>query len=81
MTARDTAISAGWAFSVSVRVSSGPLNMICGQLLAQRRVDLVEDVACAGVGFGEFGAHADRLAPLPRKYESDSHSCPTKLPV
>ena len=28
ITASETAISAGWAFSVSVRVSSGPLNMI-----------------------------------------------------
>src|SRR5260370_1096299 len=46
-----------------------------GELLAERRVDLVEDRACRRKGVGERLAHADRLAALARKYESDRHSC------
>ena len=74
MTASDTAISAGWAFSVSVRVSFGPSNMICGELLAQRRIDLLEHVARGGVKLSASSrAHADVLAALAGENECDGH--------
>ena len=42
MAASETAISAGWAFSVSVSVSAGPSKMMALSLLAERLVDLGE---------------------------------------
>ena len=42
MAASETAISAGWAFSVSVSVSAGPFEDDGAELGAERRVDLVE---------------------------------------
>ena len=42
MAASETAISAGCAFSVSVSVSAGPSHMMVAELLAERRIDLVE---------------------------------------
>ena len=49
-TARLTAISAGWAFSVRVRSDSGPSRISFDELLLQRLVDLLEDVAGRGEG-------------------------------
>ena len=68
-TARLTAISAGWAFSVSRSVSSGPSNMIRASFCAQRLVDFVEHRPGLGIGLGEVLAHADGLAALPGKGE------------
>ncbi len=73
MAASDTAISAGCAFSVSVSVSSGPSNMMLREVLAQRRVDLIEHGPRRGMRLGELRAHADGLAALPWKYERDGH--------
>ena len=39
------------------------------QVLAERLVDLVEHVLRGPARLGERGAHADRLAALPRKNE------------
>ena len=72
--ASDTAISAGCAFSVSVSVSAGPSQMTAGELLAERRVDLVEHRARRREGVGKRLAHADRLAALAWKHESDRHA-------
>ena len=47
--------------------------MMLGELLAERRVDLVEHGAGRGIGLGQLGAHADGLAALPGKYECDGH--------
>ena len=46
------------------------------ELVAERRVDLVEDGARRGEGLGQRLAHADRLAALPRKHECDRHPHP-----
>ena len=73
MTASETAIRAGWAFSVSVSVSSGPSNMSSESFWPSARVDLVEHGAGRGMGLGQLGAHADGLAALPRKDECDGH--------
>ena len=73
MTASDTAIRAGWAFSVSVSVSSGPSNMMPGELLAERRIDLVEHGAGRGMGLGKLRPHADGLTALPGKDECNGH--------
>ena len=73
MIASDTAIRAGCAFSVSVSVSSGPSNMMLGEVLLQRRIDLLEHGASGRIGLGQLGTHADGLAALPRKYECDGH--------
>jgi hypothetical protein len=51
-----------------------PLEDGGGQRLAERLVDLGEDGARRGVAFGERPAHADRLAPLPRKDEGPRHA-------
>ena len=72
--ASETAISAGCAFSVSVSVSAGPFEDEAAQLLAESAVDLVEDRAGGREIVGQRLAHADRLAALPRKYESDRHA-------
>ena len=69
----ETAISAGWALAVSVSVSSGPSQISCRQLFAERVVDLVEDCARFGKRVGQVLAHADGLAALPRKGECDRH--------
>ena len=60
---------AGCAFSVSLSSSSGPVAHQPEQILAERLVDFVEHVAGGPAGLGERGAHADRLAALPRKKE------------
>ena len=71
ITARLTAIRAGWAFSVRVR-SFRPFAHQLGQLLAQRVVDFLEHLARRGEGLGQVGAHADGLAALSGKEEGDS---------
>ena len=73
MTASDTAISAGWAFSVSVSSSSGPSHISRGELLAQRLIDLVEHGARLREGLRQRLAHADGLAALARKNEGCRH--------
>ena len=60
---------AGCAFSVSLSSSSGPVAHQPEQVLAERLVDLVEHVARGAARLGQRGAHADRLAALPRKKE------------
>src|SRR5260221_3039154 len=47
-----------------------------GEVLAQCRIDLLEHRACRPKGVGEGLAHADHLAALARKYESERHSLP-----
>ena len=79
MTASETAIRAGWAFSVSVSVSSGPKNITLGQLLPQRRIDLIEYRTGSRIGLGQIGTHADDLAALSWKDECDGHAVPIKL--
>ena len=74
MAASDTAISAGWAFSVSVSVSAGPSNMMARELVAERRIDLVEHLPRRREIRRQRLAHADRLAALARKHESDRHA-------
>ena len=74
MTASETAIRAGCAFSVSVSVSSGPSNMSLGELLAERGVDLVEDGAGRRIGLGQLGTHADGLTALSGEEECNSHA-------
>ena len=44
------------------------------EVLSERFVDLVEDVARGAAGLGQSGAHADGLAALSRKKEC-AHSC------
>src|SRR5579875_650511 len=44
------------------------------QMLRQRVVDLLEEIARIGKGLGEAFAHAHRLRPLTRKYESAFHT-------
>ena len=73
MTARLTAISAGWAFSVSVRSLSGPSNISRDEPLAQRVVDLLEHLARGREGLGQRAAHADGLRALARKDEGAGH--------
>ena len=51
-----------------------------GQLLAERRIDLVEHRAGGRKGFGERLAHADRLGPLPRKSKCCRHRRSLKVP-
>ena len=46
-----------------------PLAHQLEQALAKRLIDLAEHVAGSGAGFGQGGAHADRLAALSRKKE------------
>ena len=43
------------------------------EVLLQRLVDLLEDVACRGEGLGKVGAHADGLGSLSRKDERTTH--------
>src|SRR6266508_3110501 len=45
-----------------------------GELLAERRIHLLEDLPRRRKGVGQRLAHADRLAALPREYESDRHA-------
>ena len=73
MAASDTAISAGCAFSVSVNSASGPSHISRDSFLRQRRVDLVEHGPRGRIGLGKLGAHADCLAALPGKDESNAH--------
>ena len=77
MAASDTAISAGCAFSVSVRRSAGPFPDDRGQLLAERGIDLVEHRARRRERIGQRLAHADGLAALPWKYECRRHEQPS----
>ena len=72
--ASETAISAGWAFSVSVSVSAGPSNMMALSLAAERLVHLVEHLPGGREACRQRLAHADRLAALARKHESDRHA-------
>ena len=76
MTASDTAISAGWAFSVSVRVSIGPSNMISDSFWPSAASTSSNTARAAGIGLGQLGAHADGLAALPWKHECDGHARP-----
>jgi hypothetical protein len=46
-----------------------------GQLLAERRVDLVENRAGSRKRLGQGLAHADRLGALPRKGKCRGHFC------
>ena len=62
--ASETAISAGWAFSVKVSWSAGPSQITVGELLAQRIIDLGEQIAGGGKIVRERLAHADGLAAL-----------------
>ena len=59
----------------------GTLEHDPGQLLPQRQFDFVERVPRCSMSLGKVGAHADRLAALPRKYQCDGHSAPTSLPA
>ena len=77
--ARLTAISAGWAFSVSVRVSIGPSQMMSESFSPSASSTAVEDGARLGFGIGERLAHADHLAALPWKRECDRHLAPRRL--
>jgi hypothetical protein len=78
--ASETAINAGWAFSVSCRVSAGPSQMILRQLFAQRRIDLVEHRAGGRKGLRQRLAHADRLGTLSWKSECCRHECALNVP-
>ena len=69
------AMIAGWAFSVSVQLLGRSFRHQPAELLAERLVDLVEDVAGGPAGFGQRLAHAHRLAPLPREDECAHRSC------
>ncbi len=73
ITARLTAISAGWAFSVRVSSSIGPSRMSRDRCWPKSVVDLLEDLARGGEGVGEVGAHADGLAALAGKQEGEAH--------
>jgi hypothetical protein len=44
-----------------------------GQLLAQRIVDLLENLSRRGEGVRQFSAHPDRLTTLAGKEESKTH--------
>ena len=61
MTARDTVMSAGWAFSVNVKSFQRPAEHDGGELLPQRRIDLIEYGASPSVNLRQLGAHADCL--------------------
>ena len=60
-------MSAGCAFSVRVRSLSGPSHISLRQVLLQRLVDLLKDLARRGKGLGQSLAHADGLEPWPGK--------------
>ena len=74
MTASETAISAGCAFSVSVSVSAGPSN-ITAESLAPSAASTSANTSRAGAKLiGQRLAHADALAALPRKDECRPHA-------
>ena len=69
MAAIDTAISAGWAFSVRREFVLGTLEYDRGEWLAERIVDLVEHGPGLGIGVRQLLAHANGLASLTGKCE------------
>ncbi len=69
----DTAIKAGWAFSVSVSVSAGPFHMTVGEFFAERGIDFLEHRARRRKGIGQRLAHANGLRSLTGKNECCSH--------
>ena len=73
MAASDTAISAGCAFSVSVSSASGPSHISRERFCDKRRIDLLEHRARRRISLGKLRPHADGLASLPGKDESDAH--------
>ncbi len=74
--ASETAISAGWAFSVSVSVSAGPFQIVSLSRSPERRIDFVENLTRRRKGLGQSLAHADRLTALSRKDKRDRHKPP-----
>jgi len=55
-------------------VAVRPLEDHAGEVLAERVVDLREDLAGAGEAFGEIAPHADRLRALPGKNQRTCHA-------
>ena len=55
------------------QLSLGPLPHQLGQILAERLVDFGKHRARGRIGLGELGAHADGLASLTGKNESNAH--------
>ena len=70
---------AGCAFSVSLSSSSGPSRISRNRFWPSASIDLFEHIARGAARLGERGAHADRLAALPRKKEC-AHLCPCYEP-
>ena len=71
-----TAISAGWAFSVSVRSASGPSHISFDSFWPSASSTSCEHLAGGGEGVGQRLAHADGLAALARKDECEAHAIP-----
>ena len=67
----DAASSAGWAFSVRLRSSSGPSHARRRDRLAERVVGGGEHGGGGGGGLGEGASHPDGLAPLAGEHEGD----------
>ena len=66
-TASAWAMIAGWAFSVSLRSSSGPSRISLKRFWPSASSTSPNTSRAACAGLGQRGAHADRLAALPRK--------------
>ena len=73
-TARLTAISAGWAFSVRVSVSIGPSRISLESFSPSASSTSSNTSRGGGEGLGQLGAHADGLAALAGKDEGEAHA-------
>ena len=74
--ANETAISAGWAFSVSCRVSAGPSQMMAVSFSPSAASTSSKTARAAGKASAKRLAHADGLGALPGKSECCRHQCP-----
>ena len=77
--ASETAISAGWAFSVSVSRSAGPSHMTAVSFSPSASSTSANTLARGGKIVRERLAHADGLAALARKNECNRHVLPRKM--
>ena len=73
MTASDTAISAGCAFSVSVSVSAGPFQIVSLSFSPSAASTSSNTWRAGAKASAKRLAHADRLTALAGKYERRCH--------
>ncbi len=78
-TASETAIRAGWAFSVSVSVSAGPSKMMLLSFATKRLVNLFENPLRGGEILKRGPCPSLRPGCLAPKYESDRHALSVNL--